>query len=269
MKKLGLFLALLIIYMFVFSASVYANEQPTVELDSDRIENGVIGIKVNNIESQKIKVLIQLDNNKIYYDISNGEEFEYFPLQLGNGNYKIAVLKNLEGNKYGYVFKEYIDVNIEDEKLIFLNSIKIVDYKEDMESVKQAEELIKDLETSLEKVQAVYDYIITNISYDKDKVNLSSDYTPNITEIFEEQKAICYDYASIFGAMLRSQGIPTKLVKGYSEYTTTYHAWNEVYIEELDEWVVIDCTKGAVYYQAGYSNEMIEEESKYEIKYVY
>lgn len=269
MKKLRLFLALLIIYVFVFSTSVFADELPTVELDSDRIDNGVIGIKVNNIDSQKIKVLIQLDDNKIYYDIKNEEEFEYFPLQLGNGNYKIAVLKNLEGNRYSYVFKEYIDVDIEDEKIIFLNSIKNVDFNKDMESVKLSEELTKDLDTNLEKVQAVYDYIITNISYDKDKTNLSSDYTPNINEIFEEKKGICYDYASMFGAMLRSQGIPTKLVKGYSEYTTTYHAWNEVYIEELDEWVVIDCTKGAVYYQAGYSNKMIEEVNKYEIKYVY
>ena len=48
------------------------------------------------------------------------------------------------------------------------------------------------------------------------------------------QKGICFDYASLMTALLRSQGIPTKLMVGYSG--TVYHAWISVYLEETG-WV--------------------------------
>ena len=46
--------------------------------------------------------------------------------------------------------------------------------------------------------------------------------------------------------MKRSEGIPIKLVKGYSRYTDVYHAWNEVFIN--GKWVVVDTTFDSVYY---------------------
>ena len=35
--------------------------------------------------------------------------------------------------------------------------------------------------------------------------------------------------SAMAAAMLRSQGVPTKLVIGYADQT--YHAWNEVYLD--------------------------------------
>jgi len=43
-------------------------------------------------------------------------------------------------------------------------------------------------------------------------------------------KGICLDYASLMTAMLRSQGIPTKLEVGYAG--DVYHAWISVYLKE-------------------------------------
>ena len=42
--------------------------------------------------------------------------------------------------------------------------------------------------------------------------------------------------------MLRSQDIPAKLIKGYTDLVKGYHAWNEVYLAEEDRWLVIDST---------------------------
>ena len=50
----------------------------------------------------------------------------------------------------------------------------------------------------------------------------------------ESGKGICFDYASLMAGLLRSQGIPTKLVVGYSG--TAYHAWISVYLDEAG-WV--------------------------------
>ena len=52
--------------------------------------------------------------------------------------------------------------------------------------------------------------------------------------------------------MLRSIGIPTKLVKGYKNDIDGYHAWNEVYISEKG-WVIVDTTYDSIYLENGTS----------------
>lgn len=56
-------------------------------------------------------------------------------------------------------------------------------------------------------------------------------YVPNPDSALAAGKGICYDYASLFAAMCRSQSIPARLVIGYAD-PNIYHAWNEVYTEE-------------------------------------
>ena len=59
---------------------------------------------------------------------------------------------------------------------------------------------------------------------------MQSGYLPDVDEILASGKGICFDYASLMAAMLRSQNIPTKLVVGYTGYV--YHAWINVYAQE-------------------------------------
>ena len=81
----------------------------------------------------------------------------------------------------------------------------------------------------------VYDYVTKKIKYDNDKAaDVPVDYVPDIDEVLKDKKGICFDYASLMSAMLRSQNIPTKLVVGYSG--TAYHAWISVWLEETG-WV--------------------------------
>lgn len=42
---------------------------------------------------------------------------------------------------------------------------------------------------------------------------------------------ICFDYASLGAAMLRSVGIPARIVTGYVSPNDFYHAWIMVYID--------------------------------------
>ena len=58
---------------------------------------------------------------------------------------------------------------------------------------------------------------------------MQSGYLPDIDETLETGKGICFDYAALMTAMLRTQRIPTRLVVGYAG--TLYHAWISVYIE--------------------------------------
>ena len=93
---------------------------------------------------------------------------------------------------------------------------------------------------NFEKIDVIYDYIITNIKYDTEKANtVKSGYLPSIDEILKTNKGICFDYASIMASMLRSQDIPAKLVTGYSSKLNVFHAWNEVYTEETG-WIKLN-----------------------------
>ena len=84
-------------------------------------------------------------------------------------------------------------------------------------------------------VQRVYEYVVENIVYDHElAANIPVDYLPDVDRTIETGKGICLDYAALMTALLRSQGIPTKLVVGWSG--TQYHAWISVYLEETG-WV--------------------------------
>jgi len=58
--------------------------------------------------------------------------------------------------------------------------------------------------------------------------------------VLEKKSGICFDYAALMTGMLRSQGIPCKLVVGYAG--TAYHAWISVWTQEHG-WV-----DGAIYF---------------------
>ena len=105
----------------------------------------------------------------------------------------------------------------------------------------------------------IYEYIVSNFTYDYGKIStLDTTYVPNIDNIFSSGKGICYDFSSVFAAMLRSRGIPAKLVKGYTTNVKGYHAWNEVYDSRTGEWIVIDTTYDAENKAAGRAYSMIK-----------
>ena len=78
---------------------------------------------------------------------------------------------------------------------------------------------------------------------------------------------ICYDYAVLFAAMLRSVDIPTKLSMGYKSDINYYHAWNQVYLN--GKWVNIDTTYDAAYAQEDLSTSMIKDAKEYRIEKTY
>ncbi len=127
-------------------------------------------------------------------------------------------------------------------------------------------------ELSLESFRVVWSYIIANILYDKAKYNNIANltgYIPSITATFSEKKGICYDYAALMAGILRSFGIPVKLVTGYcpTYYGDVYHAWNEVYI--AGRWILVDPTYDAAYFQAGHRVDFEKNKSLYTISRKY
>lgn len=246
MKKLKIFLLTTFILMlfFAFSTSCYGVDNiyksTSSEIDASNSNNGYIKVKYLKPTTKNLKVIIENNSTKYTYDLSSTGEYDAFPLQMGDGKYKIKVFENITGNKYSV--KQSVDINVKlnNANSPFLVANKLVNFSDTSEAVKKARELTKDTDDEIEKLDIIYNYIITNIVYDTDKAkNVKIGYVPDVDEVFNSNKGICFDYASIMAAMLRSEGIPAKLVTGYSSNLSVFHAWNEVYTDETG-WIILN-----------------------------
>ncbi len=186
--------------------------------------------------NQKVKVLITGPSKEQYqYNARLDGQYDVFPLSDGAGEYKVMVYENTTGTSYSAALSLTFTATVKNEFEAYLRSNQYVNFTAESNVVKKAAELTKNKITVLEKVEAVYNYVVKNFKYDYELAKtVKSGYIPDIDKVLKAQKGICFDYAAVMTAMLRSQGIPTKLVIGNAG--TAYHAWINVYSEK-DGWV--------------------------------
>lgn len=256
MKRTSIIAIIVMITTLLGSMTVDAS---SISINSMKAGDGIVTVSYAGITA-KTKVMVEKDSTRYFYDLKNEEDS--FPLQLGDGKYTIAVLENTSGTSYKVLTQKSFNADITEDNSVYLNSVQPVLWNEDMQAIKLAASLTRDIEGDSAKAQALFDYIVSNISYDYDKISsVSTDYIPDIDTILSEGKGICYDYAVLYAAMLRSQGIPAKLVKGYRSDLKAYHAWNEVYLD--GSWKVVDTTFNAALYKARLTAAMFENGEKY------
>lgn len=236
--------------------------------DTSEVDSGVIHVSYKAPQPRQLKVMVTKGQERYTYDLKSDGTVESFPLQMGNGSYKVDVLQNAGGNRYTFLDSKTFQVKLEDPNSVFLNSIQEIYWNREDPPIVKSGELIGNKTEVQPKVTTIYEYMIHNYTYDYDKIpTLTASYKPNIIQTYFEKKGICYDYASLMAAMKRSDGIPTKLVKGYTKHVDGYHAWNEVLLD--GEWVIIDSTVDAVYRQGGTNYTMVKNPSEFTKVYEY
>jgi transglutaminase/protease-like cytokinesis protein 3 len=264
MRKFMILVVTLVMLCPLFSEEmVYAAESNTW-LDKANVGKGIISVKYDVKANIKTMILIVKGKQKYSYNLAAGKQVETFPLQLDNGIYTVSVLEQASGNKYKVVSKDTVKMDLKDSTTVYLNSIQNINWNDTSLAVQKAKELTKNLTTDTEKVKVIYNYVISNIKYDKKlAASVPADYSPQIDLTFSSEKDICYGYSTLFAAMLRSVDIPTKLVMGTTSYVNTYHAWNEVYVN--NKWVTIDTTVDAGWNGTTTAFTMIKDASKYSV----
>lgn len=259
MRKLIVILVSVMLLLTTAQA-VTAADAAAAWLDTSGLSKGVVTVTYD--VKAKMKVMITKGKENYTYNLATGRVKETFPLQLGNGEYKILLLENVAGTSYKAVKQQAVTLSLKDDKVVYLGSVQNVNWTSNSQAVAKAKELAKGKATDEEKAKAIYNYIISNIAYDKTLANsVTSDYLPNIDKTLASKKAICYGFASTYAAMLRSLDIPTKLVMGDSDYVDAYHAWNEVYLN--GKWVTIDTTVDAGLKQSNKSTTWTKDAAKY------
>ncbi|MCL2867399.1 MAG: transglutaminase-like domain-containing protein [Clostridia bacterium] len=214
-----------------------------VTADISNVSRGYFMIKHSGT-SKKLKMILYIGKNKIeQYDMDGNGEYNVFPLTRGSGTYKIEVYENTSKKNYAKIFTDSFKATIDDPNEAFLFPNRLVNYKATSNAVAKSQELCAGLTSDEDKVKAVWDFLAKNMVYDYIKAaTVKSGYVPDVDLTLSQKRGICFDYSSLYACMLRSQGIPTRLVVGNLNVAgnSQYHAWNSIYLG--GKWVHRDAT---------------------------
>lgn len=247
--------ALTVVLLLGMTLSAHAGSLATVDTTQ-----GVVRVSYPVTADTSIKVMVALGGQSYTYDLLKSTEA--FPLQFGDGSYKVSLYQRVQGTQYRLLDQTTVTVDLPDDFVPFLGSSQVLNWSPDMVSIGKAKALTATAKTDTDKVTAVYGYVTAKIKYDYAKISkLKSTYVPNIEDTYATNLGICYDYSALFGSMLRSVGVPVKLVKGYKNDITEYHAFNQVYLNK--KWVYIDTTYDAAFKAAGAKTTMVKSDSDF------
>ena len=206
-------------------------------IDVSALEEGYVAVSA--VSDKRLKFQVIKGEETYNYDIASDGTPSVFPLSCGDGEYRFRIMENVSESRYAEKFALTRTVKLIDEFQPFLRPSDYVSYKSDSLCVQKAAELAADADTDIEVVSAIYKYICSNVKYDTKKAEtVQSGYLPDPDETLSTGKGICFDYASLAAAMLRSQGIPTREIVGYVSPDGVYHAWNMFYTTETG-WVTV------------------------------
>lgn len=258
--------------------TVYSNRKASV--DASNLTEGYLKIRYTGGKKVRIKVQITKSGGVTYtYDLNNKGTEETFPLTEGDGEYSVKVFENVSGTRYAQAYATQVTMALRSGFLPFLYPSQYVNYTEKSQTVIQGKTVTQGLSDDLDKVAAIYAYVVDTISYDYQlAATVESGYLPDVDKVLASQKGICFDYAALMAAMLRSQGIPTQLVVGYAG--DIYHAWLNVYIESVGwvekviyfdgkDWTLMDPTFTSTGKRSGNIMKYVTDESNYQKKYIY
>ncbi|MDR1495486.1 MAG: transglutaminase-like domain-containing protein [Clostridiales Family XIII bacterium] len=224
----------------------FAENDATV--DYSNISQGYVMVKYDgDNDNVKVQVTNKGSEEGTYtYDLATDGEFQALPLTQGDGKYDVSVFTNIEGDKYALAAQKTVKMKLKDEFSPYLRPSQYVDYVADSNCVAKASELTQGTKSDLGAAEQIYLYVVENVTYDYEKVKtVEPGYLPNLDETLSTGKGICFDFAALTVAMLRSQGIPCKLIIGYAG--SAYHSWIAVYSKETGEFAAIIEFKGDKY----------------------
>lgn len=247
-------------------------------IDYSNCKDGYVVVKYKQNTAKVVKAQVKKGKRTYTYTLRKQSE-EVLPLSEGNGTYKITMYLQLKGDQYATVGSASVAVKMSNKFAPFLRPNQYVKFNKSTKYVKKAASLTKKCKNDLAKVKKIYKYVIKNMKYDNKKAkNVKTGYLPNLNSLYKKKKGICFDYAAVMTAMLRSQGVPTKLVIGYTG--NTYHAWINVYSKKKGwitgaiyisgkKWKLMDPTFASTGKSSKSIMKYIENKKNYKAQYSY
>jgi hypothetical protein len=177
-------------------------------------------------------------------------------------------LPNILNNSFKVVVKDadsqdiansIVDIASNKRVIVYYNGVTL---DEGIKSNSKIDSFAKELGSkgvlSKDKAKLIYNWVGSNIDYDYEKADrvLGNDFDIKSGAIptFQTRQGICFDYACLYVAMARANGLKVRIMtgEGFNGVSWVSHAWNEVYIPEEDKWYKVDPTffKGGNYFNS-------------------
>lgn len=263
----------------VSSPGISVLSSDNVVIDYSNASLGYISVTYSG-SSDKAKLRMVCGGKTYDHDVPVDGKTYYFPLSCGSGEYQLQFYEHAYDNLYAALIDDTLSISVSDEVSMFLYPNRYVSFTKQSDAVAKGAEVCAGMDGTLEKIAAIFVYITDNITYDKQlAATVTSGYVPDPDSVLAKKSGICFDYSSLFAAMARSQGIPTRLAVGYAS-PDIYHAWNEVYTEETG-WItpelylakygynLLDATFYAGAADKAQVSEYISDAGNYSVVYYY
>ena len=264
-KIISLLLAVVLVLGITIPIVAYDNEEfnysysDEYNILSANIKQNTLKVKIKNVQN-KDSCIVQIGevqekaNSKngyfnLNFDLSKLRESNYtvniftgdnnetqywsflsrdFSIEKTEGKWKIK-----ENSFYNYNKGVSEDKTDRDYEIMPVTSI-VLNHSNNIVNVKDSDEV---------KAAKLYNWVCTNIAYDKKSVDLGRLSYVSPDEVLTSRHAICYGIALTYRALCHAQNIPCIVQTGilYSnDGKGISHAWNEVYIN--GKWSIVDCT---------------------------
>ncbi len=265
-----------------FSATAVATGEQVksnhlAQIDYSNTAQGYVMALYTAPTSTRLKAQLKGPETTYTFHLTPGS-WAVLPLTQGDGSYKLSIYENVSASRYALVLSHSFTARLADPFAPFLHANQYVNYDAAPKTVAAAWELCQGA-TELEKVGRVYRYVVEGMVYDYELAKtVASGYAPELDRVLEAKKGICFDYAALMTGMLRSQGLPCKLVVGYAG--EVYHAWISVWTEDTGWIEGVVFFDGQVWHQmdptfasSGKGDpkilEFITNEDNYTARYIY
>ena len=188
-------------------------------IDYSHMDQGYVMVRAQKSD-KRMKLTVEHGSVLLTYSMNNDEKYETIPLQYGSGEYtfSLGIAETADSSQYESAGTISLKCKIPDENSCFLYPNQYVSYSADSPVIEKARELCRDLNNPADIAKAICSYIQDVFCYDFVKsVTADEEQLPDIETAWKEKAGIEQDLSAVTCAMLRSQGVPAKLVIGTAE----------------------------------------------------
>lgn len=113
---------------------------------------------------------------------------------------------------------------------------------------------IRTIAANLKTARQVYDYVVSNLNYDYDRIN-SAQRKGALLALQQPNNSLCTEFTDLFVTLARAANIPSREIQGFA-YTTDpsikpvnqnadiLHAWPQYFNQSTQTWISVDPTWG-------------------------
>jgi len=189
---------------------------------------------------------------KIFLDSITPKPISVYQDEDGNylGRYQLKPLesKTILFKGLIQIFSRPREEMIPYTRKLFLNQKNYLTSQQKFWTIKSLEKI-----KELKKVEEVYNYAVSNLKYNYDKINGNNSRLGAEEVLLRPDQVVCTEFTDFFVATSREKGIYSREIQGYgfsydpqlqplSLVSDVLHAWPEYYNQEFNLWIPVDPT---------------------------